>query len=393
MGPILSFDKSFLEMLSHEEVDELDLQFKLFMTPILVSEIQADLKHPAPREGRLPEDLVKTLARKLVSNHGWMQMHFRALGLGEITRQLAMPVTMDGQVIVDAAAPNVLRTKDGDGIIYDGRQDWAMWKAWADGNFTEADEIFAAHWREQTATIDLEGITAEWKAFCEEHMQGVRSIEEVINRVDALIARPDQQLSFLGMVYHFLEAPPAAQLMSSLLMAAGRLTDVRSWAPYATSVARLGMVFCCCLTLRYITWRPTNVLDLQYLFYAPFGMVFVSHDKLHQQLWPAATTAAEFVWGAELKADLKWYVAARKAAKDEREGGQPWKSYTEGFTPENSVIARLHAKFLKPRGDVVSGPTGDFEQLPEDVKRSFWEAIELIEEQDRLRGGKPGERS
>ena len=393
MGPILSFDKSFLEMLSPEEVDELDLQFELFMTPILVSEIQADLKHPTPREGRLPEDLVKTLARKLVSNHGWMQMHFRALGLGEINRQLAMPVAMDGQVIVDGAAPNVLRTKDGHGIIYDGRQDWAMWKAWADGNFTEADEIFAAHWREQAAAIDLEGITAEWKEFCDEHMQGVRSIEEVINCVDKLIAKPDQQLSFLGMVYHFLEAPPAAQLVSSVLMAAGRLTDVRSWAPYSTSIARLGMVFCCCLTLRYITWRPTNVLDLQYLFYAPFGMVFVSNDKLHQQLWPAATTAAEFVWGADLKADLKRYVAARRASRDEREAENSHKSYAEAFTSQNSLIAGLHAKFLKPRGDVVSGPTGDYEQLPEDVKRNFREAIGLIEEQDRLRGGKPGERS
>jgi hypothetical protein len=393
MGPILSFDKSFLEMLSHDEVDELDLQFNLFMTPILVSEIQADLKHPAPREGRLPADLVKTLAKKLVSNHGWMQMHFRALGLGEIIRELAMPVAMNGQVIVDASAPNVLRSKDGQGIIYDGRQDWAMWKAWADGNFTEADGILAAHWREQASTIDLDGITAEWKAFCDERMRGVRSIEEVINRVDALIARPDQQLNFLGMVYHFLEASPAAQLMSSLLMATGRLTDVRSWAPYAASIARLGMVFCCCLTLRFITWRPTNVLDLQYLFYAPFGMVFVSHDKLHQQLWPAATTTAEFVWGADLKADLKRYVTARKAARDAREAGQPWKSYTEAFTPETSVISRLHAKFLIPRTDVVFGPTGDFEQLPENVKQNFREAIELIEEQDRLRGGKPGERS
>jgi len=77
-------------------------------------------------------------------------------------------------------------------------------------------------------------------------------------------------------------------------------------------IARLGIVFCCCLTLRYITWRPTNVLDLQYLFYAPFGMVFVSHDRLHQQLWPATTTGAEFAWGADLKADLKRHVALVK---------------------------------------------------------------------------------
>lgn len=56
-------------MLFPEEVDDLDLQFKLFMPPILVSEIKAALKHPSQRQGKLPEDLVKTLARKLVCNH------------------------------------------------------------------------------------------------------------------------------------------------------------------------------------------------------------------------------------------------------------------------------------------------------------------------------------
>jgi hypothetical protein len=393
MGPILSFDKSFLEMLSPEEVDELDLQFKLFMTPILVSEIQADLKHPSPRQGKLPEDLVKTLARKLVSNHGVTQMHFRALGIGEITRQLQESVAMNGQVILDGSAPNVLRSKDGHGIIYDGRQDWAMWNAWANGDFTEANAMLATRWREQAAMIDLDGISMEWKPFCDQYMQGVRSVQNVIDRVDALIAQPDQQRNLLGMVYHFLEAPPAAQLMSSSMFATGSLTDVRAWAPYATSIARLGMVFCCCLTLRYITWRPTNVLDLQYLFYAPFGMVFVSHDRLHQQLWRATTTGAEFVWGADLKADLKRYVSARKAVSDTQEEGQPWRSYTEAFTPETSLIARLHAKNLKPRTGVTSGPTGDFDLLPDDVKRNFLEAIELIDEQDRLQGGKPGHRS
>jgi hypothetical protein len=393
MGPILSFDKSFLEMLSRDEVDELDLQFELFMTPILVSEIQADLKHPDPRGGRLPEDLVKTLASKLVSNHGWMQMHFRALGIGEITRSLHEPVRMDGQVIVDGSAPNVKRTKDGQGLIYDGRQDWAMWDAWANGNFTEADEILATRWREQSAMIDLDGITAEWKPFCDEYLPNARSIKDVIDGVDALIARPEEQRSLLGMVYHFLEAPPAAQLLSSLLFATGTLTDVRAWAPYATSVARLSMVFCCCLTLRYVTWRSTNVLDLQYLFYAPFGMVFVSHDRLHRQLWPAATTNAEFVWGADLKEDLKEYVDARKRMRAKHDSNEPRRSYTEAFTPENSLIARLHAKLLKPRGEVTSGPTGDFELLPDDVKRQFREAMELIDEEDKLRGGKLGERS
>jgi hypothetical protein len=181
--------------------------------------------------------------------------------------------------------------------------------------------------------------------------------------------------------------------MSSFSLATGVLTDVRAWAPYATSIARIGMVFCGCLTLRYVTWRPTNVLDLQYLFYAPFGMVFASQDRLHRQLWPATTTGAEFVWGADLKEDLKRYVESRKMASEARDPEQPRRSYMETFAPDNSLIARLHAKFLKPRTEVTSGPTGDFELLPEDVKRQFREAMELIDEQDRQRGGRPGERS
>ena len=111
-----------------------------------------------------------------MSNHGIIQMHFRSLGIGEITRQLQEPVAMNGQVVVDGSAPNILRSKDGHGIIYDGRQDWAMWNAWANGDFTEADAMLATRWREQAATIDLDGITSEWKAFCDEYMQGARSI-------------------------------------------------------------------------------------------------------------------------------------------------------------------------------------------------------------------------
>jgi hypothetical protein len=76
MGPILTFDKSFLQMLSSEEVDELDLQFKLFVTPVLVSEILADLKHPSPQPGRLPEQMVRALARKMVSNPGLCKRTF-----------------------------------------------------------------------------------------------------------------------------------------------------------------------------------------------------------------------------------------------------------------------------------------------------------------------------
>jgi len=56
-------------------------------------------------------------------------------------------------------------------------------------------------------------------------------------------------------------------------------------------------------------------------------------------------------------------------------------AYTQRFTPEESIIARLHDKHLIRRsGADSSGSTGDFENLPEDTKRNFREAMELIDE-------------
>jgi hypothetical protein len=86
MGPLLTFDKSFLEMISPREMDELDLNFTVFVTPTLISEIIADLRHPAPRDGKLPEEIVMALARKMAGGRGVQQMHFRPLGIANLNQ-------------------------------------------------------------------------------------------------------------------------------------------------------------------------------------------------------------------------------------------------------------------------------------------------------------------
>ncbi len=391
MGPILTFDKSFLQMLSPAEVDELDLQFEIFVTPILVSEIVADLRHPSPRPGRVPEDMVRALASKMVSNHGIMQAHFRKLALGELSGRMSFP--MVGSVIVDSSAPNVMTSKDGHGLIYDSRQDREMWGAWAAGNFSKTDEYLASRWREQIAQIDVKDIAEFWRDFCAKRLPGARTIADVIFGIDELISKPSESKNLLSMIYHFTEAPRAICHLSMALADAGLLPNVRAWAPYCVSVTRLSMVLCCCLALKLVTSRPTNVLDLQYLFYSPFGMVFVSQDKLQRDLWPATTTQASFVWGDELKEDLHRYVQARQEWKDARKEGGLFVSYTEHFTSQDSIIARLHEKHLiQPRGPRSSGPLGKFEDLPEEVKHNIREAMKLVDEQDAARRDPPAGR-
>lgn len=46
------------------------------------------------------------------------------------------------------------------------------------------------------------------------------------------------------------------------------------------------MLFCHGVGLSLISQRPTNMIDMQYLFYLPFCMVFTSADNLHHELAP-----------------------------------------------------------------------------------------------------------
>jgi len=345
MGPSLTFDKSFLEMIRPEEMDELDLNFSIFVTPTLVSEIIADLKHPAPREGKLPADIVKALARKMVGGQGIMQVHFRKLALGELNQQ---KVPLTGQILVDGAASNVLTTADGRGLVYDSLPDLQMWQRWADGDFSKTDELKAQEWRAQIANIDIPGISSYWEDFCGKYLAAAKNVDDVISEIDRQIVdgfSPVEQQNFLWAIFQFLEAPKEACFMSQTLFSAGLIPQIKAWAPYAASIGRLGTILCCCLSRKFVTSRPTNVIDLQYLFYAPFGSVFVSQDKLHRQLWPATIATGSFVWGLDMKADLKRYLAARQQNSALPEAER--KPYYKTFSADDSIIARIRQKYMR----------------------------------------------
>ena len=77
------------------------------------------------------------------------------------------------------------------------------------------------------------------------------------------------------------------------------------FAPYSFFCLRIKLLFNICLLNNIINTRPTNLLDLEYLYYLPFCQVFVSDDKFHRQLAPHLLTEDQrFVTGQELKKDL-----------------------------------------------------------------------------------------
>lgn len=147
------FDKSFTERLNPALADELTLYLSPVCAPTLVSEIIADLKHPEPRQGKLPADLVRMLANKMSLAHGPEPTGVKKL---VITNLLGGDVPMVGQVPIDSSAPGVRVNRMG--MMIDGTVQQAMWARWSRGEFDTDDELAAEAWRAVVEATDLEGL-------------------------------------------------------------------------------------------------------------------------------------------------------------------------------------------------------------------------------------------
>jgi hypothetical protein len=85
MGPILIFDKSFLESLNENEAVWLDSFFLNNITPLFYMEVLADLEKNIHR-GRTPEQIVGTLAYKTPDMGSKCNIHHMELILWELLR-------------------------------------------------------------------------------------------------------------------------------------------------------------------------------------------------------------------------------------------------------------------------------------------------------------------
>jgi hypothetical protein len=79
-----------------------------------------------------------------------------------------------------------------------------------------------------------------------------------------------------------------------------------NYAPYAAFVLTVELFFYIALTASLISSeRASNRVDIAYLFYLPFCMMFVSSDRLHQSCAPLFLRSDQkFVWGQDLKTSL-----------------------------------------------------------------------------------------
>lgn len=313
MFPHIIVDKSVLQMLTHEELDELRNVFEVICVPTLTREIIADLGSAQSRSQRsTAEQRVQDLARRMSAMHLVTPVTYKKLVLSNL---YGTTIPLNGQVPVDTSARNVAASADGRRLLYDATLEQDLWARWARGEFSLSDQEKAQLWRDELSTFDIKRFNDGWAQFSRVlNLGGVRSIDEAIARADgALQSREPEALSAsMAALFALLRMIPPEEVTLAVGHAAKRGITFALYAPYAASVVRLYLVFITASRAMLLPQRKTNLIDLQYLFYAPFGFGFASQDTLHQRLWPAATSRSVFMTGDQLKADLAARVTWRK---------------------------------------------------------------------------------
>ena len=291
------FDKSALEALNPDEALWFDNFYRTTITQLFFVETLADLEKEVAA-GRTPEVVVGAIASKAPVQNGLPNVHHRALAIADL---LGHRVRMDFFPVISGGKR--VATKDQHGIVFDDMPEFEAFQRWQDEEFLEIERRSDVHWRQALSGLDLH---STYTTFHRPRGHGLSDFVRVKAEAERLLRRDGWRYQTLIATLNALDVPTK---MRGAIVARWRAAGgpaLPEFAPYAAHVMTVDLVFNLALGADLISRdRPSNKIDIAYLYYLPFCMIFVSSDKLHARAVPCFLTSQQmFISGADLKQDL-----------------------------------------------------------------------------------------
>ncbi len=299
MKPSILIDKSVLECLSDDEVKVLHEFFTVVIPPVLVLELQTDMVQTERRKGKagitqLAERLCHPNARP---NSSFAEMLVLCL-LGQEIPMKQQPIRIDGKAMT---------TSDGRPFIYsDEDQGSSRLRRWISKDFSEGDTSWAKERRNLITEIDLEPLIRNFRR----DMTGVLGKSDLTDSA-SLLAQSIQKddpawgLRHLKTCLEMVTVDQDLQTKIHNRWLNNGMPNLHKFAPYAYYCYWVYATFLTGVSLSLLGTRRTNLIDVEYVFYLPFCMVFSSGDKFHEQFAPVfLNDDQKFVKSQELKNDL-----------------------------------------------------------------------------------------
>lgn len=150
-GPILIFDKSFLQSLSLDEAVWLQAFYRVNITPLFYAETLADLEKEV-KAGRTPEQVVGNIAYKTPTLAADPNVDHVTLCISDL---LGHPVPMEGIPIVRGGRP--VRVGDRRGVVFYQPPEMKAMERWQRGDFLAVEREFALGYRATVSALNLTG--------------------------------------------------------------------------------------------------------------------------------------------------------------------------------------------------------------------------------------------
>lgn len=346
MGPIALFDKSFLQSLSVDESVWFGHYFMPVVCPLFFVETLADLEKKV-RPGRSPEDEVRIIADKFPDLSANPCVHHDTLVLGEL---LGHQAPMTGQIPL--AGGRVVEKDGKRGVIYDHSPEAEAFSRWQRGQFREIERRMAKGWRVQLQSADVSTVPNHLRTLGIDP-QTCRSLESARDVAASLVRGADQRFERMALALALLKIGPHDAYRILERWSICGYPPLAAYAPYVAHVVTVELFFNIALAAGLISdQRPSHKVDIAYLHYLPFCMVFVSSDRLHRSCAPLfLRDNQDFVWGADLKDDLNRIDRHFRTFPDEEK--EKGIMAFAGTAPDlsDSLVRRLRSRHLAPGVD------------------------------------------
>ena len=266
------------------------------ITPLFFVETLADIEKTAEGE-RTPEQVVGNLAEKTPTS-GAPNVHHDTLCFNELF--YARTIKMEGRIIVEGGKQFV----DGErrGVVMQQSPEVEALHRWRNGQFLWIERALAKAWRQALSVLDLDAVARRGKGIIE-RMGRPRDLAEAKAIAATLLEKPGSRdtREALGAFPW-----PETSRREAVKRWNDRNAPLRTFAPYTAHVLTVDLFFSIALGAGLIGHdRPSNKIDIAYLYYLPFCHVFTSSDTLHKKTAHLFMNQAQaFAWGQDLKVDL-----------------------------------------------------------------------------------------
>jgi len=240
------------------------------------------------------------LADKFPDMYGMPCSHHTELCVSNL---LGHNVPMTGQIPLTRG--RLVKHAGKSGVVIEQSPESEAFSRWQSSEFLEIERLYAHSWRRALHNLSLLAAAKLFRALGIDN-NSCKNLQDANDLARAIVHTGDRQIELMASALEILDVPQRLHRDILRHWSAAEYPPLFEYAPYAAFVLTVALFFCIALAANLISSeRASNRVDIAYLFYLPFCMMFVSNDRLHQSCAPLfLRNDQEFVWGQDLKRSL-----------------------------------------------------------------------------------------